>query len=206
MDYSIQEIIKSFTGKSNDNTPKAAIALSLEMHKGSTGEEKEMSTISLFNPELKLMRLGKFIVLDIVFINNYDIDLRQSWSVLEHYGKVNTETDEDTSYILSTMIVPTEYEGTIYALLLNPIYWSLQTPITGEKPNSIRILFEEDHFGIYKNEGVDIESIKKAVDKQIEMEQQQLAQIQARKEEEEAYRRERDEKLEELRRSGFKGE
>lgn len=197
----VNKVLNSTVGRNNDGTPKSAITLTCLKYNLDTDFSRENGSISVQNPEIKIQARDPYTQIDLIFNSDFDDDLRTIWSLLEKYGQeINDYDISDEEFpLLSLIIAPLSERGKYYINATNPIIWVLQPVRPGGKNNIIRLLFEEDGFGIYETDEVDIDK-EKAIIEQEEASRQFIEEQVRRKEEEEyEYQLERERKIEEMR-------
>lgn len=196
----VQEILTAAMGKNSEGLPNSSIVLNAFSFDRKTREEEEISTVASYSPEVQIKKLNGFVMVDLIFVNDFAPDLRRLWAAFELYGEQEL-SKANSSYHAFLIIAPLSYEGKVYIMADNPVFWTLQPQKPGDSINTVRILFRDCDLGIYKNDDIDIEAIKKSVDKEIELEEINLAQMIAKMEEEKEREIMMNEKYEEIRRN-----
>lgn len=202
--YDLEELINNIVGKNQDGYPKSVTVFGLLELNSEYKVNKELTNVITYAPTVDIKSINDFTILDLVFKNDYDQDLRRLYAALEMYGEKKTkDTDmSDTHTVSSFTIVPIELNGKIAITASEPIFWTLQPHMPGDTINTIRLMFLNDDFIFVESPAVDTNAINETVIKEIEQEKAALRKQIEAEEERNAYLEERNKKLEELRRRG----
>lgn len=205
MSKTIPEIVDSCVGLNEKEEPKAAISFNIVQILDS-GDKKEQTSVSIFEPEISLKKIDSFMTLDLRFKNPYSATLKKLWSIMELFGKKmnNFNLDDaisqnNESFEGAFTIVPLALKGTAFIMALNPIYWCLMPSQPNEKCDTIRLLFIDSSVGFFEGEEIDVDALKESVLAQQKQDAEAYNRMEERLEEEEEYRDKRNKQIEELR-------
>ena len=172
------DIIDRATGLDEYGNPKSAYSVEVGTYNGRTNEVNVMNNTAYYNPSINIVRTGEFVMIDFVFKNRTDMDLRTFWALLNKYGKDFEKALREDSYILPLFrlqIVPNYYSGRFSMLAVTPMYWVLQPETPTSEINSIRLIFKNDSIGFVESDGYNQSEILADMERQ-EMQEDYVAQ------------------------------
>lgn len=197
------ELISDCVGFDEDDNPKSGFSVETGMYESATDTLKITGNISYFNPQLNIMRTGETMIVDFIFANKTDSEMRAIWSLLNKYGREFEKAVQESSKtipIFRFTIVPTKYAGRYAVVCMSPMYWALQPETPTSDINTIRTVFPIDAVAFTESEGFDLADIEADIQRE-EMEREYIEEaMDRRREEQEEYQNERNERMEELRR------
>ena len=200
----INEILMSCCGTDDEGSTMSGFSMDIGIYNPQTNEFDVKSSTVYCNPEIDIKRIGVTTMIDFIFNSRTDFELRKMWSLLQKYG-----TDCESAFrnnakntpLLRIQIVPIVYSGKYSVNAYSPIYWALQSQSPTGENNVIRTAFEATNVVIAENEMYDEEEIAARLERE-DMERDRITQqYEARQQEEDDYKAEREERLEELRRN-----
>jgi hypothetical protein len=198
------DIIHKAVGLDEYGNPKSCYSVEIGTYNGKTNEVNVANNTAYYNPSINIVRTGEFVMIDFVFKNRTDTDLRTFWALLNKYGKDFEKALREDNHIIPLFrlqIVPNYYSGRFSMLAVTPMYWVLQPETPTSEINTIRMIFKNDSIGFVESEGYNESDIIAELER-ADMQEDYVAQaIQRRREEEEEYQNERNERLEEMRRN-----
>lgn len=172
----INEMIQEVNGKTQDNVPKGSFSLLIDMW-GINGENiRPVRDITLCKPELQIQRHGKYIQVDIIFISPMDSDLEKLWNVMEYYGQLLNQVEENSTEIpVATLtIAPVEWEGYFHMVGINPVLWTLQPRKPGASASVLRIIYTDVNFLFYEDENLDLSKVRAETIREIEQIEEEI--------------------------------
>lgn len=177
MEKIINDLMNSICGIDENNKPKAMIGFSHEVWKvEDSSYSHPISTYSIQKPSIEMFIMAeKYLMVDMRFEYDIDIDLKQLWKKLSEY-----EDKKDEIYVKRFVFIPNEYKG-YYMDCTFPIFYALQPTQPGGKNNTIRVLFELENVNIYYSDELDMNQIEKDVEQQIKQENELEEKRQAEK-------------------------
>lgn len=200
-----EDIILQSVGLDEYDNPKSGFGLEIGVFDATSGNSKMNVSLTYYNPYINITRTGEMMMIDFVFKNRVDSDLRAIWALINKYGKdfENALRINSTQFpLIRIQIVPNFYSGKYSIVSVAPLYWALQPEIPNGEINTIRLVFAVDSVAFIEQEGYDEKQILAEIERE-EMHREFIEQAtEAREIEEEEYQQERNEKLEELRRKG----
>ncbi len=137
-----------------------------------TKDEKQIVSVSMQKPVIKIERHGDFVQLDFTFKSALDNDIKMLWMALELYGKtvsdVNPSVAENNVIASGSItLIPAKYEGRYFAVAAMPIFWSLTSLEPNEMANTVRVLVETSSFQVFEANNLDMDAIKKEAEDEI---------------------------------------
>ena len=160
---SFNELLKSMSGAYSDQVePKVGLAVYYDLI---TADDKKPVTNRVITRmglgfARAVTRKGDFVQVSVTFPSAFDSDFIGLWAMLQQYGSLFMDDDNEHFPSLSFVFVPMEYKG-VYSVIANsPISWSLQPSCPGEtEANTIKILFDTEDFALYKSTFEEYEKI-----------------------------------------------
>ena len=198
------DIIDSCIGYDEDDNPKAGFSVEVGTYDSATSTIKVDTNLSYFNPQINLMRTGEAIIIDFIFRNKTDTDMRAIWSLLNKYGRNfdnAMKVSSATIPVFRFTIVPVKYEARFGILCTSPMYWALEPETPTSDINTIRVVFGIDNVVFQESEGYNLTEIEADIQREQMQRDFIEGQMEQRREEEAEYREERNAKIEELRRN-----
>lgn len=200
-----EDIILQSVGLDEYDNPKAGFGLEIGTFDAVTSNSKMNVALTYYNPYINITRTGEMVMIDFVFKNRVDSDLRAIWALINKYGKDfenSLRTNSNLLPLVRIQIVPNFYSGKYALVAVAPLYWALQPEIPNGEINTIRLVFPIDSVAFIEQEGYDERQILAEIERE-EMHREFIEQAtEAREIEEEEYQYQRNERLEELRRKG----
>lgn len=183
---SANEFMQALCDKDKNNLSMTAIAADCNITDLTTGETKQIVSTTMQKPVISIERHNQFIQIEFKFISALDNDLKLLWTTLELYGKTMNDINVDNNTLPrlasgTITFVPVQFNGKYFAVAVNPIFWSLTSPDTGESANLIRVLVEAENFEIFENRGVDMDKLDKEVASDLAYQARQAAEAQKNK-------------------------
>lgn len=182
----VEDFMKALCDKDKNNISCTAIFADCNVTDLTTNETKQITSTTMQKPVISVQRHNEFVQIDFKFISSLDNDLKMLWNTLELYGKeidsLNVEESTVPRLASGTItLVPTQFDGKYFAVIGDPIFWSLTCPDIGESANVIRVLVDAEHFQIFENKGIDMEALEKEIDSEIAYQARQEAEMQKNK-------------------------
>lgn len=154
IDIDLREIVEASEGLDPKGMPKSQLQFVSTVVNVETGES-DGNTFAIETAEVQIRDIGKFVMLDVIFPTKSSVDLKMLYSYLEDYAKDLDElTDKSVDYPeVALFVSPLKYQDEYYILFQNPIFWSYnyRQNTDDEGANVLRILFEEDKVGFFKD-------------------------------------------------------
>lgn len=148
----IKEYIESTQGRDEKDLPKAKIDFISSQVNIRTNESTGVP-IECKGASVKLRDLGGYIMLDLDFNTAESVDMRMIYNYLEKYANdLNKITEESFQYPEIAFFINSKENEDYYILLANPVFWSWNTTSRVGEYNSIRLVFEEENYGFFKQE------------------------------------------------------
>lgn len=183
-----QEIVSQCTGTLEDGTPKAAVAVALDMVNPITFHKQSLATQAMYKPVVEFRSRLDFLEVLFTFPTANDTNLRVFFNHLEKYGQKldNIEADDQMVPLLTVTIVPIASLGSAYMVAAQPAFWALSSPTFGGILNQIKVSFRAADVNFWMTDETDIGGILAAVQREREAEDEFYAQAAARDEEKRA--------------------
>lgn len=205
MSCTIIEIIEKCTGVNEYGKPNSAIAFNVSQVDTKTKEVAEKSEVHVCSATVNFKKVGDFITIDFVFANSYAFELNKLWLAIELYGELITNFNDNENIIPINGVItvlPISLNGKNFISAVNPIHWTLMPSQPNSDINTIRLLFRDTDVLFLEGEEVDTVKLREQIEKEIQLEEAQLKQMQDRIEEEEEFREQRNAKIESFRAMG----
>lgn len=194
----ITEMVNEICGADEMGKAKCGITIDLTLWNSEEDEIKDVKTITLFKPIIKIIRSGEYVQVDLKFFTSLDRDFHVFWNTIEQYGDMLEEYaskieksealgEEIISELpfFSLTIVPNEWDWAFHMTGICPITWSLMPEQPGEEALIVRILFKEDNVGFYQMDNFDIDTIEAEEERKIAILEQSMLQAMIEKEKKE---------------------
>lgn len=142
--YSEYDLIQAASGVDIDGYGKCTISVK-QQRCDAEGVVKELD--DEFITEKPIVQISKqvggYILVDLIFDNIEDVDLRTIYLYLNRFFEASNSTDDDELDfpLLSLAIIPKELKGECWILGLNPIFYALTPADTNGEPRIIRMAF-----------------------------------------------------------------
>ena len=201
MSYTISEILKNIVGYSNGK-PKSAVSFNVSHIDTVNNTVIDETGINLCNAEVKIKKVNEYITVDLSFVNKFSSELNRLWSILELYGeKMSTpENFEEESIVKGVFtFLPISLKGRAFISAINPIYWTLMPYSPSGENSVIRLLFKDSTFLFLEGEEIDTNALRESIEQEIQKEEAYMQQIADKMEEDEDYKNERNERINDLR-------
>lgn len=200
-----EDIILQSVGLDEYDNPKSGFGLEIGTFDATTNNSKMNVNLTYYNPYINITRTGEMMMVDFVFKNRVDSDLRAIWALINKYGKdfENALRAGSNQFpLIRLQIVPNFYSGKYSIVSVAPLYWALQPEIPNGEINTIRLVFGIDSVAFIEQEGYDERQILAEIERE-EMQRDFIEQAtENRQIEEQEYQEQRNKALEELRRKG----
>lgn len=183
-----QEIVSQCTGTLEDGTPKAAVAVALDMVNPITFHKQSLATQAMYKPVVEFRSRLDFLEVLFTFPTATDTNLRVFFNHLEKYGQKldSIEADDEMVPLFTVTIVPIAALGSAYMVAAQPAFWALSSPTFGGALNQIKVSFRAADVNFWMTDETDIGGILAAVQREREAEDEFYAQAAAREEEKRA--------------------
>ena len=180
-----QEIVAQCTGTLEDGTPKAAIAVALDMVNPVTFHKQSIATQSMYKPVVEFRSRLDFLEVLFTFPTANDANLRVFFNHLEKYGQKldNIEEDDQMVPFMTVTIVPIAALGSAYMVAAQPAFWALSSPTFGGALNQLKVSFRAADVNFWMTDETDLGGILSAVQRERDAEDEFYAQAAAREEE-----------------------
>lgn len=147
----VKDYIESAVGTESNGVPKAEVKF-VSTRVDTLTEEASGNPIDCNGAEVNFRDLGGFIMLDLKFSNPESTDMRMVYNYLEKYANdLNDITEDSTKYPETAFFITSKQHKDYYILLANPMFWSWNTSTRTGEYDTIRILFEEEKYGFFKD-------------------------------------------------------
>lgn len=202
-EITIDDIILACCGDDGNGHPKAGFSLEFGLYNPDTGDFDVKTTSVYCDPILNITRLGESVMIDFIYETKTNSDLRKMWALIQKYGrdveKAFQNNDKNIPF-LKIQIVPLGFSGRFSINAYAPLYWVLQPEHPAGEINMIRTAFNSESVLFAENEEYDETEIAAQLERE-EMQKEFIEQqFEQRQEEDDAYREERQSRLEQLRR------
>lgn len=154
-----KEICSAACGRDSSDQPRAQVLIENKIVSQSK-PEKMISSSFITTGELDIFRNGKYVQVDIIFTIPKAIELIETWSVLQEFGRNVNSMDEETDELpmMFVTIVPDELIDKHYMVGISPVFWTLTyKDVSDSAPTIIRMIFDNDDFLFYQTETDDKE-------------------------------------------------
>ncbi len=185
-----QEIVAQCTGTLEDGTPKAAVAIALDMVNPVTFQKQSLANQAMYKPVVEFHSRMDFIEVVFTFPTASDSNLRVLYNHLEKYGQKLDEVDEGSQMapFFACTIVPIASLGSAYMVAYQPAFWGLACKDFGHPMNQLKIAFRAADVKFFMSDESDITSIFAAIQREKQADNEFYAQAAAREEERRAAR------------------
>jgi len=164
-----KEIVKIINEAGRDGLSNNITCVSLYQVDEDGNNPIELESCSTMQPLVKIFTKYDKTQVDIDFFNDYDVDLRKIWDILQRFDECVDDISRNNTRrlpVLTLTIMPHNHGGKIYAMATNPIINVLTAEEPGRPVSVIRLLYDADDVGFYVAENMDLSDI----DGDIEME------------------------------------
>ena len=185
-----QEIVAQCTGVLEDGSPKAAVAVALDMINPSTYQKQSIANQAMYKPVVEFHARMDFIEVVFTFPTPNDSNLRVMYNHLEKYGQKLDEVEVGSQMVpfFACTIVPVAAMGTAYMVAAQPAFWGLAGKQFGAPLNQLKVAFRAADVNFFMTDETDLTSIIAAVQREQEAEDEFFSQAAAREEERRAAR------------------
>jgi hypothetical protein len=180
-----QEIVAQCTGALEDGTPKAAIAIALDMVNPVTYQKQSLANQAMYKPVIEFHSRDEFIEVVFTFPTASDTNLRILYNHLEKYGQKLEETElgSQMAPLFACTIVPIASMGSAYMVAFQPKFWALASKEFGGTLNKLKVLFLAKNVNFYMSDETDVTSIFAAIERERQADEEFFAQAAAKDEE-----------------------
>lgn len=178
-EINLTDFLEEISGVDEKKQSKVGINFNHYIYYGKPTEEEasqenryeEILTKSSFKPSVNFMRLGEFLIIDLIYVSSMDPEIRILFDQLELYGKncAKYYEDEEIFPMFGLNINPYQYAQKYYIQAFAPRYWTrLPSQSLKTESNMIRILFEAKNVQLCEVEGFDDFDIKAEAGRMLE--------------------------------------
>lgn len=157
-----QDIVADIVGTTEDGTPKASVAVMLQMLNPETDDGRMMAQQAMYQPIVTVHPRLEYIEIHLNFPTATDSNMKVMYANLEKFGKMMDELAADSiEYPLMTFtFVPIVGLGCYYMTAVQPIFWALQPETPNGPITQIKMLFKSENIMFYQTDDIDLNEIE----------------------------------------------
>lgn len=169
-----QEIVAQCTGTLEDGTPKAAVAVALDMINPVTFQKQSLANQAMYKPVVTFHSRMDFIEVVFTFPTSNDSNLRVFFNHLEKYGQKldNVDADDESVPFFAVTIVPIAQLGSAYMVAAQPVFWALAGETFSGPLNQLKVVFRAADVNFWMTDEHDLSSIVAAVQRERDAEEE----------------------------------